>query len=432
MKLDPIRKEHIEQAAEIIDDAGIPKSKIHNLYWVELENGKEYPFKHLTSIAYNNANPTNTESLNFESKPEYRDYIASLGFKINYYEDQIGFFSTDELNHFSKISSKPYRSEKPEDVKNGLKLAPLVIKLNKWADKTAPDSFQVRNDNSWQWSGTFKSYLWIKIFKEGFKDKIFFICGVGNSGLYLQLNCQRSNHSGGTTKALPQEKIDLFDKVLEEHNYEDVIISHEKLMGNGWDYLTKRSRNFIAQYEIIYEELMALIQGHVFDDISFQKKSLILTNSPSKISSNIKEKNNFKGQKINWSKKNQENKLIGDSGEALALEYEKSRIRSQFENTEPKKVLDGEGYDILSYNADGTKLYIEVKTTTKGLQDPFYLSANEKSFLELNSQHYVIYRIYEYSPHHGNGKLFKIKGEDLLDFTFKPLNFEVSTEGKVK
>jgi hypothetical protein len=429
MKLDPIRKEHIEEAAEIIDGAGIPKNKIHNLYWVELENGKEYPFKHLTSIAYTIANSNDPQSLDFESKPEYREYIASLGFKINYYQDQIGFFSVDEIIHFSKIRSNPYRSENPEDVKNGLKLAPLIIKLNKWADRTAPESFQVRNDKSWQWSGTFKSYLWIKIFKEGFQDKIFFNCGIDNKGLFLEFNCQRSNHSGGTTKALPQEKIDLFDKVLEEHNYEEVIISHEKLKNNGWDYLIRRSKNFIAQYEGIYDELCLIIEEDI-SKLHETGNSLTLTDSPAKIKSRIKDNPSFKGHKTDWSKSNAESKSIGDNGEDLALKFERNQLKEEllsYEVPEPKKALDGEGYDILSHFSDGSYKYIEVKTTYRGKEEPFYLSGNEKSFLEQYSKSYIIYRIYNYNPVLKQGKIFKISGEELLDFNYKPISFEVST-----
>jgi len=430
MKLDPIRKEHLEQAAEIIDLDGIPKNKIHNLYWVELENEKEYPFKHLTSIAYKIANSNDSESLDFESKPEYRDYIASLGFKINYYEDQIGFFSTDELNHFSNISSNSYRSENPEDVKNGLKLAPLIIKLNKWADRTAPENFNVRNDKSWQWSGTFKSYLWIKIYKEGFQDKIFFICGVGNSGLYLQLNCQRSNHSAGRTKALPNEKIRFFDNFLAENNYQEIPISIDELEKGNWNSLVQKSKNFISMYEAIYDELCILIDK---DTPIFNQNinKIILEDSPNKIKSRINDNPSFKGVKIDWEKTNKAAKLLGNRGEELVLNHELARLSNLIKlnpDFNPHKVLDGEGYDILSYSENGKEIYIEVKTTSKGKEEPFYLSLNEFQFLEQNADSYFIYRIFEYNPINNYGKLFIISGKDLLNYSFKPLSFEISSK----
>ncbi len=52
MKLKPIKKEHILQSADFIDQDGIPNNYLHNNYWVKIPGNKEYPFKHLIREAY--------------------------------------------------------------------------------------------------------------------------------------------------------------------------------------------------------------------------------------------------------------------------------------------------------------------------------------------------------------------------------------------
>lgn len=81
------------------------------------------------------------------------------------------------------------------------------------------------------------------------------------------------------------------------------------------------------------------------------------------------------------------------------------------------------GYDILSFNEDGTKRFIEVKTTTKGIAEPFKITYRE---LETSRNYedtgqYWIYRIYglkaepfQYGYYQIRGKLFEQLGLDPL------------------
>ncbi|TXF89349.1 DUF3883 domain-containing protein [Neolewinella aurantiaca] len=71
----------------------------------------------------------------------------------------------------------------------------------------------------------------------------------------------------------------------------------------------------------------------------------------------------------------------------------------------------GVGYDLKSWTVDGEELYIEVKTTTGGINTPCYLSANELAYAELpeNKSRYVVYRIYDYSQCCKTGKCFIIR-----------------------
>lgn len=77
-------------------------------------------------------------------------------------------------------------------------------------------------------------------------------------------------------------------------------------------------------------------------------------------------------------------KQIGDRGEAIVLEMEKRRLIAANRNDLAKKVKhmanrdNNAGFDILSYDRDGSKRHIEVKAT-KGmsLERGFYITANE-------------------------------------------------------
>lgn len=56
---------------------------------------------------------------------------------------------------------------------------------------------------------------------------------------------------------------------------------------------------------------------------------------------------------------------------------------------------DGAGYDIRSYEPDGTERFLEVKTTIGNKWTPFYLSRNERDFAEEAPNNFRIFRLYE-------------------------------------
>lgn len=77
-------------------------------------------------------------------------------------------------------------------------------------------------------------------------------------------------------------------------------------------------------------------------------------------------------------------KRIGDRGEAIVFALEKQRLLQAGKPNLAKRVkhlaqeTDGAGYDILSFDADGTARQIEVKATSaSNLDRGFYISSNE-------------------------------------------------------
>lgn len=109
---------------------------------------------------------------------------------------------------------------------------------------------------------------------------------------------------------------------------------------------------------------------------------------------------NKSGKEIDFIPINERKRANGRIAEEIALESEKQRLIVAGSLNLAKKVEDvsaqiGLGYDIRSYEADGTTRHIEVKNITNGNQ--FYLSENEW----LHSQHldnYWFYLVDESGP----------------------------------
>lgn len=141
----------------------------------------------------------------------------------------------------------------------------------------------------------------------------------------------------------------------------------------------------------------------------------------------------FKGRKINWEELREKNDDIGNLGEEFILEYEQERVY-EFDPISVTSVLhlsrlqgDGLGYDISSINEDGTIRRIEVKTTSGGLNTPFFMSRNEKLFFETYKDNSVyLYRVYDFDKLTRRGKIKIINAITLLnDYDFNPITFAV-------
>lgn len=120
----------------------------------------------------------------------------------------------------------------------------------------------------------------------------------------------------------------------------------------------------------------------------------------------------------------QNKQLIGDEGELFVLEYEKKKLDkynlghliSQIRHTAK---IDGDkmGYDIASFNNQGEKILIEVKTTVGDFKTPFYITDNEYETRKQNLN-YFIYRVFNFDLETKKGKLFIISPQIKIDNYF--------------
>jgi hypothetical protein len=126
----------------------------------------------------------------------------------------------------------------------------------------------------------------------------------------------------------------------------------------------------------------------------------------------------FKGRTVNFLQNNIDNKRLGDLGELWALKYEIEKLRKNGQNNLIDKIKhtakdegDGTGYDIQSFDVNGRKIYIEVKTTKGEMNSTFYITRTEleRSIIEKNN--FYLYRLYNYNEDNDTADILIIKGE---------------------
>lgn len=132
--------------------------------------------------------------------------------------------------------------------------------------------------------------------------------------------------------------------------------------------------------------------------------------------------------KINYIEREQSNKMIGNTGEKLVLEYEKWRLINAGKESFADQIEwvantqgDGLGFDILSKNANGTDRYIEVKSTKLTKEAPFYFSQNELMFSRDKKSNYHLYRVFNLKD---DPKVFVLDGSFDEFCNYQPVKFK--------
>ena len=158
--------------------------------------------------------------------------------------------------------------------------------------------------------------------------------------------------------------------------------------------------------------------------------------SATQIKERKEKKRRFTARKVDFKTINNENSALGDAGEVFALEWERSRLKEMNVSFNildevihfSRKFGDGAGYDILSRKDDSYELlYIEVKTTKSGLDTPFYMSENEKTFMEIYKENTLIYRVYNYNQETNVGEIEIITYDKLVEeYDFNPITYKVT------
>ena len=105
--------------------------------------------------------------------------------------------------------------------------------------------------------------------------------------------------------------------------------------------------------------------------------------------------------KVKYLELEQANHSVGQTGETIALAYERWRLVQAGKESLADKIEwvsqkqgDGLGFDILSRNNKGTDRYIEVKSTKLTKEAPFYFSSLEYDFSKRTSSNFFLYRVF--------------------------------------
>lgn len=151
------------------------------------------------------------------------------------------------------------------------------------------------------------------------------------------------------------------------------------------------------------------IESLKFDFVNLQTRELPKSKGNSK----------NKAKKPDYSNRSKKFKRIGDRGEQIVLRAEKQYLEKNGKKNLAKSVDhiaerdDSVGYDILSYELNGKRKLIEVKSTLrKAGQNNIFLSANELHVAE-NKKNYYFYLVYEAGSK--SPKIWKIKSSDFLN-----------------
>lgn len=98
------------------------------------------------------------------------------------------------------------------------------------------------------------------------------------------------------------------------------------------------------------------------------------------------------------------NAELGRRGEEFVVEVERRRLASEGRPDLAERVEwtaqdkgDGAGYDVASFNADGSLRLIEVKTTNGAADTAFFVTANEVRVSSARPGDYWLYRVYDFA-----------------------------------
>lgn len=135
---------------------------------------------------------------------------------------------------------------------------------------------------------------------------------------------------------------------------------------------------------------------------------------------------------VDWEEVDHRRRSIGAEGERIALDFEINRLLERFRADLAHQVRhvsaedgDGLGYDILSFNADGTQRFIEVKSTTDSQDAPFFMSQRELEHILANQSNSFIYHVLlnRNQPELSTIRIYP--AVDVLDFRRVPTLYKV-------
>jgi hypothetical protein len=118
--------------------------------------------------------------------------------------------------------------------------------------------------------------------------------------------------------------------------------------------------------------------------------------------------------KVNYLEKEARNASLGKAGELFVVEYEKARLVHSGKDQLAERIEhvselygDGLGFDVRSFEANGSDRLIEVKTTAGGKQTPFFVSRNELQVSREQNRAYHLYRVFGFRR---DPRLFAVNG----------------------
>ncbi len=130
---------------------------------------------------------------------------------------------------------------------------------------------------------------------------------------------------------------------------------------------------------------------------------------------------------VNYLEMEARNTSLGEAGEQFVINFERARlIHAGKENLADRieqvstTVGPSAGFDIKSFEENGTDRFIEAKTTKYGKSTPFFVTKNELQFSLNHSSKYFLYRVFKFRE---EPRLFSLQGNLESSCIIEPSEF---------
>lgn len=117
---------------------------------------------------------------------------------------------------------------------------------------------------------------------------------------------------------------------------------------------------------------------------------------------------------VNYLEREARNQALGEAGEQFVINFERARLIRAGKDLLADRIEQvsatvgpSAGFDIKSFEENGTDRFIEAKTTKYGKNTPFFVTPTELSFSRDNSSRYYLYRLFRFRE---SPRLFSLHG----------------------
>jgi len=130
---------------------------------------------------------------------------------------------------------------------------------------------------------------------------------------------------------------------------------------------------------------------------------------------------------LNYLEMEARNQSLGEAGEQFVINYERARLIHAGKGSLADRIEQvsesigpSAGFDILSFEANGSDRFIEAKTTKYGKNTPFFITPNELRFAQENASQYFLYRVFRFRL---DPRFFALQGHLKDQCILEPSNF---------
>ncbi|HSC76598.1 MAG TPA: DUF3883 domain-containing protein, partial [Pseudomonadales bacterium] len=190
---------------------------------------------------------------------------------------------------------------------------------------------------------------------------------------------------------------------------------------------------YMAGHQVDVEGILETAQQEVgvSQDLVVDWENVLDQEPPEHITKVAEIQRLYLARKSNYADREMRNRSLGEGGEKFVIEFEKYRMEKAGRHDlineirwSSKEEGDGLGFDIRSFIPErDEELFIEVKTTSSGKYQPFFISDNEVSFSKDRSDNYSLYRVYEFKR---EARIFVLPGAVDQHVNLEPKSYKAS------